>query len=37
VKIEGGAASTAEQVAVNPRSFTGGYLKPMLARHGERS
>jgi excinuclease ABC subunit A len=28
------AEGTPEQVAANPRSFTGGYLKPMLKKSG---
>ena len=31
------AAGTPEQIARNPRSYTGAYLKPVLARKGTRS
>ena len=30
------AEGTPEQVAAEPRSYTGGYLKPMLAKSEER-
>ena len=30
------AAGTPEQIARNPRSYTGAYLKPVLARKGKR-